>query len=299
MGRIQSWSNLSVLTYGGRAQLIMSDLSSIQMYWSQIFIIPQKVLQGIECKLMAFLWSGSDLNPKCAKVKWSMVCAPKDEGGLGFRKLKECNKAAMLKHLWALSKKADSLWVKWVHTCIIRGQNLWHMVVPSDSSWKIRKIFQLRSLCQPLILYKVGNGWTTFAWLDNWHPLGPLYQRFRERVCSNIGLSLNAKVSSLIRNGTWKWPRGCSRITQEIKDNTPEGFLPVVTEDDSMIWSPSNSGIFTMKSAWAAIRSTTAVQEWCKVVWFSKHVPCWAFILWLAMQSKMNTRDRLLKWSNF
>lgn len=75
----------------------MSVLSSIQFFWSQIFVLPQNVLTGIETKLMAFLWSGCDLNHKCAKVKWAMVCAPKDEGGLVFRKLKECNSAAMIK----------------------------------------------------------------------------------------------------------------------------------------------------------------------------------------------------------
>lgn len=190
-------------------------------------------------------------------------------------------------------------WTDWVDENISK----WFAFKVEKVHWNVLKMYI--TMWNSIQIYKymkcnkVRNGCSTFAWLDNWHPLGPLYQRFGERVCSNIGMSLNAKVSSLIHNGTWKWPRGRRRITQEIKDNTPEGFLPVVIEDDSMIWCPSNSSIFTMKSVWAAIRSTSAVQELCKVVWFSKHVPCWAFILWLAMQSKMNTRDRLLKWSNF
>lgn len=53
---------------------------------------------------------------------------------------------------------------------------------------------------------------------------------------------------------------------------------------------------YTMTSAWNAIRSTYASKDWCKVVWFNKHVPRWAFILWLAMQDKLNTLDRLLVW---
>lgn len=32
------------------------------------------------------------------------------------------------------------------------------------------------------------------------------------------------------------------------------------------------------------------------VVWFDTKVPWWVFILWLAMQNKLNTLDRLLKW---
>lgn len=73
LGRIQSWSP-KTLCYGGRAELILSV--SIQLYWSQILIIPQKVLRGIESKLMAFLWSGFELDLKCARVKWDHVWLP-------------------------------------------------------------------------------------------------------------------------------------------------------------------------------------------------------------------------------
>ncbi|KAI8525621.1 hypothetical protein RHMOL_Rhmol13G0244400 [Rhododendron molle] len=143
LGCILSWSN-KVLTHGGRVQLIFSMLYSVQVFWSQIFVLPQKVTKAIESKLMAFFWSGSELNHKCTKVKWANVCAPKEEGGLKFRRLKDFNAGTMCKHLWDLSKKTDSLWIKWVHTYIIKGQNMWHMVVPADCSWTIRKIFQLR-----------------------------------------------------------------------------------------------------------------------------------------------------------
>lgn len=32
------------------------------------------------------------------------------------------------------------------------------------------------------------------------------------------------------------------------------------------------------------------------MVWYSKNIPKWSFILWLAVQQKLNTRDRLLNW---
>lgn len=44
--RVQSWTN-RLLLYGGRAQLISSVLFSTQVYWSSIFILPQKVLKSI------------------------------------------------------------------------------------------------------------------------------------------------------------------------------------------------------------------------------------------------------------
>lgn len=249
--RIHGWSTKK-LSYSGRAQLIQSVLFTIQVYWSSIFILPSKVVKEIESSLMAFLWSGPDMRHTGAKVKWDHICRPKAEGGLGFRKVKEWNKATMLKHLWALCKKADSLWVKWVHTYIIKNQSLWHMDTPRDSSWTIRKIFGMRSLGQPLIQYRVGNGKSTFLWFDNWHPLGPFYKRLGEEVVYNLGASLNAKVSSIIHQGQWKWPRSKNRITQSIIHQTPATLHPDCTTEDLVVWLPSSNGFYSARSAWEA-----------------------------------------------
>lgn len=59
--------------------------------------------------LRSFFWRGTELKTSGAKVSWQDVRAPKD-----------WNKVAMCSHLWALSQKANLLWVKWVHSHIIK-----------------------------------------------------------------------------------------------------------------------------------------------------------------------------------
>lgn len=63
-----------------------------------------------------------------------------------------------------------------------------------------------------------------------------------------------------------------------------------------MVWLPSPTGVYDARSAWEAVRTKFPVQPWAKVVWFKKNAPRWAFILWLAAQGKLNTKDRLHKW---
>lgn len=92
--RIHGWSEKE-LSYGGRTQLIQSVLFSLQVYWSSIFIIPSKVVKGIESTLMAFLWSCFELNHKAAKVSWTQVIALKmkvvwDSEGLENRTKPPC-----------------------------------------------------------------------------------------------------------------------------------------------------------------------------------------------------------------
>lgn len=76
-------------------------------------MIPGRVIKEIEYTLMVFLWSGTKLRQNCAKVSWNMTCSLTGEGVLGFRRLKEWNTAAVMRHLWDLCRKADVLWVKW------------------------------------------------------------------------------------------------------------------------------------------------------------------------------------------
>lgn len=84
-----------------------------------------------------------------AKINWHSVCKPKEEGGLGFRVLEGWNKAAMVKHIWAVCQKSDTLWVKWVHTYVIKSSCFWTMKIPQNASWTIKKLFKLRSFVQP------------------------------------------------------------------------------------------------------------------------------------------------------
>lgn len=79
-------------------------------------------MNAVEKLLRSFLWSGPDLKTSGAKVAWKSTCTPKSEGRLGFKLLKDWNKALMLRHLWAVCLKAGTLWIKWIHTYVIKEQ---------------------------------------------------------------------------------------------------------------------------------------------------------------------------------
>lgn len=234
--RVQSWSN-RLLTYVGRAQLITSVLFSTQIYWSSIFILPQKVLKSIEAILRTFFWTGPDLKKSGAKVKWSNVCAPKKEGGLRFRSLKYWNRAAMSKLLWAIASKADTLWIRWIHTYLFKDQCLWTMNTPTNASWTIRKLFNLRQWVHLWVKSIVGNGKNTFLWLDNWHPFGPLKDCFGDRMDQNLLRSLTSMVSSIIKNNTWHSGRRRNPVINELLDSIPANLQPNTSQEDTVSWT--------------------------------------------------------------
>ena len=110
LGRIKVWTN-HFLSYAGRLQLIQSVLFSIQAYWSAHFILPVKVSKEIESILSAFLWNGVSLSRKGAKVSWADISSPKDEGGLGVKKVRDWNAASLIRLIWLLCQQSpNSLW---------------------------------------------------------------------------------------------------------------------------------------------------------------------------------------------
>nr|GEV90679.1 hypothetical protein [Tanacetum cinerariifolium] len=68
-------------------------------------LIDKQIMRG-------FLWSQDNTSRGKVKVAWDVVCIPKQEGGIGIRRLDHFNKALMVSHVWKLLSLKESLWVK-------------------------------------------------------------------------------------------------------------------------------------------------------------------------------------------
>ncbi|GJY80146.1 hypothetical protein Tco_0492897 [Tanacetum coccineum] len=68
-------------------------------------LLTQELLKGYHC----VKGPKRDLQRRKAKVSWKEVCQPKQYGGLGFKSLDQWNQALLVKHLWNVAAKKDSL----------------------------------------------------------------------------------------------------------------------------------------------------------------------------------------------
>lgn len=53
------------------------------------------------------------------------------------------------KQLWAVSSKADTLWVRWINGVYLKGCDFWSYNAPNDFTWYWRKLNKLKSKFQP------------------------------------------------------------------------------------------------------------------------------------------------------
>ncbi|GJY55984.1 hypothetical protein Tco_0455099 [Tanacetum coccineum] len=203
--RIGDWRN-KVLSFAGRLQLISSVLSSMQVYWASLFILPIEICNLIDRLFKNFLWTRGESIRGMASVAWKDVCKPKSQGGLGLRSVHLWNEALMAKHIWNIVSRKNSIWVKWVNIYCLKGRCMWDDELSRGYSWSWKQLFDLKNKIKKFVQVKIGNGNDCNIWFDKWHSTGPISRLINHEVLKHANLCLMTKVSNMIDGNEWSWP---------------------------------------------------------------------------------------------
>lgn len=79
----------------------------------------------------------------------------------------------------------------------------------------------MREKYLPMLSFEVGDGRSIFLWHNQWHPRGPLLKFYGPTILYGSGTSTNAKLSTMIYNGYWKWPAARSRNHADMRSLLP------------------------------------------------------------------------------
>jgi hypothetical protein len=151
-----------------------------------------------------------------------------------------------------------------VETTWLKGRSFWHVPIPSSCSWSLKKLLKVREFAQKSIRFSIGRDNRVFLWWDHWHPDGCLLEKYGYRAMYNAGSHVDARVSSIIRNGEWYWPAARSDQLVQIQSRLPE--IPI-GESDQPIWN-SKKGLYSCADTWEFLREKKPVVTWFKIVWF-------------------------------
>ncbi|KAJ9561644.1 hypothetical protein OSB04_006804 [Centaurea solstitialis] len=291
--RINNWK-AKFLSFGGRRQLIISVLHSLQLYWMAIFNFPMAVIHDINKVFRNFLWHQDVEGKGGCRVGWDSVCKPLCNGGLGFKRLDLWNKALLARHIWDLATNRDSLWVKWVLRVALKGVQLWSARKSVRWSWVLAKLMELRSVVRRFLRVSIGNGQSTNAWEANWLSCGPLSSFIPARVMHDSGLSVASSVFELHAVFNDQWP--ADWLTR----------FPVLANVEFPSWNDSvdrmewvhntTASIFSVGVAYKSFQGEMDLVPWSDVVWFKGHIHKHAFCMWLACWQRLPTQDRLRLW---
>lgn len=135
----------SLSSFAGRTRLIKSVLFAFTNYWLQCLPLPKKVIRKIEAICRTFIWSGTDKITRKSPIAWKKVCFPKRHSGLNIIYLENWNKACLIKLLWNMHGKSNSMWIKWIYCYYVKDQDIQNMAVRSNSSWTLKSILKIRN----------------------------------------------------------------------------------------------------------------------------------------------------------
>lgn len=101
-----------LMSKAARRILIQSVSSAIPYYVMQTVRLPVNVVDEVERINRQFFWGDDSGKRKMHTVAWENICLPKEQGGLGLRRLRDMNMALLAKLGWRLLTEPDKLWTQ-------------------------------------------------------------------------------------------------------------------------------------------------------------------------------------------
>ncbi|KAL0281699.1 UNVERIFIED_CONTAM: putative ribonuclease H protein [Sesamum radiatum] len=134
-----------------------------------------KAITGFTMKTLPITYLGAPLYKEQKKIhwtKWSNVCYPTEEGGLGIRNLRDMVTAFSYK-LWWRVRLNNSLWSQFTISKYCQGfsPSISKLFDTDSSIWK--RMCTIRTEVQANIFWSLGDGNVSF-WHDWWLPEGTL-----------------------------------------------------------------------------------------------------------------------------
>ncbi|XP_061365237.1 uncharacterized protein LOC133308608 [Gastrolobium bilobum] len=252
--RINAWNHTS-LSLAGRITLSKDVLSAITAYTMQVSVVPLGICNDIEKHIRRFLWGSNRASTRPHLVAWDQLCMDKDHGGLGLRKMKEVNRAFIMKIGYGILSNPDALWARVLKSkykvqsdlvpnisATRNSSSLWKAIV---SSWPV--ILQHSRIL-------LGNGNSTHFWDDPWVPgCGALssYAAISDPSQINHQLMVSDLVSS---SGSWMWGAFQHSLPDHVNARINNILPPSdVNGHDRILWTRTSDGSFSLKSAYMAI----------------------------------------------
>jgi hypothetical protein len=165
-----------------------------------------------------FFWGGGEEIRKIAWVDWHSVCLPKEEGGLGVRRLREFNVALLGKWCWRMLTDKEGLWYRVLRARYgEEGGRLKEGGRDSSVWWQMLSGVRrgvgvgMEGWFEDNIRRRVGGGSETYFWTDNW--VGGAPHRVQFPRLFDLATDKGATVREMVERGwevgggAWVWRR--------------------------------------------------------------------------------------------
>ncbi|XP_071924868.1 uncharacterized protein [Coffea arabica] len=282
VAQILSWKH-KLLSVGGRVVLIKSVLASMLVHLLTAASPPKGVIVALERVFVDFLWGTSDFGTKFHWIQWEALCRPRDEGGIGLRRLKDVHDSFSVK-LWWNFRQQKSHWAEFMagkycaglHPCLAEASQR------GSLTWK--RMSSIQQVAEDSISWVVSAGLMNF-WHDNWLGTGVL--------CQKVEIFHDHLVANFVDRVAWNIVMLNRYLDAGLVACVLAMDPPTFQGPDRMVWALTPSGSFSMASAYSLVwqgghrsRSAAAIWHQCIPLKIS-------FFMLRLLQDRLPTMDRL------
>lgn len=249
--KLSGWKE-KYLSAAGKEVLLKAVVQSIPTYVMGCFELPLQLCHDIHQLMAKFWWGSKGSERRIHWVAWDKLCAPKNEGGMGFKNLHVFNLSLLAKQGWRLLSNPDSIAAQIFKARYFPKSGFMDAMAVPDMSYTWRSILAGRELLSLGLRFQIGNGNNVSLWNDPWLPL-----------------PYSFKPYSIPMEGTESWKVG-DLIDQErhtwlepvIFDLFPTAEAEIIlkiplsrrSSADRMIWHFDNKGLYNVKSGYRIAR---------------------------------------------
>ncbi|XP_042487034.1 uncharacterized protein LOC122067264 [Macadamia integrifolia] len=137
--------------------------------------------------------------------------------------------------------------------------------------------------------WTVGNGEKIMFWTDKWLENSSLAESSKLEQEMFIGRTM--RLADLNRNGEWSFPNVSSKFLAETFEKAK--IISLSSMEDICHWKLSNSGAFSLRSAWEEIRGKNQKFPWFSILWKSKIQPRQAVFGWRLAHNRLPTDEEV------
>ena len=221
------------MSRAGKEILIKAVAQSIPTYTMGVFQLPVKLCDELNAMCARFWWGQIGNERKIHWKSWKVLTKPKNEGGMGFRDLRNFNLAMLAKQGWRLLQEKDSLLYGCFKAKYFPRSCFLEAVDIPNSSYVWKSLLAAKNILKKGCCWRVGDGRSIWVMQDKWIPNYHTNQVLHRTLDAEEDWS----VCELLDGDGHGWDRGLVGVKFHRED--AEAILNI---PDSIVWLPNKNG---------------------------------------------------------
>ncbi|KAF4389469.1 hypothetical protein G4B88_006528 [Cannabis sativa] len=292
--RLEGWK-AKLLSQSARSVLIQNVLQTVPLYSMAVFKLPAAIHAELDSLYRRFWWTGDTGRGRyLSLVTWDNICKPKSCGGLGFRKSSHNNICLLAKLAWLLAKESDALWIQVLKGKYFPSTSFLAADKKRNSSLVAKGIWDVKYLIEDHAAWRVSFNSNRDLWVCDWVIYDCL--RIGKRDLNPLERK-HLAISDLVDydSGEWSLEALSLAFSPQTMANIQLTNPLDLASQDSLVWTASPSGNFSVKSAYWALNSKSFSSDDIiyKQLWESSFHPRVKLFLWKLYRDALPTGSRL------